>query len=304
MIYSHLVSLPSSEIIWEENNTIPFDELIVSWNALRPQRGRYLISIMVKSDNWSQWLSYAEWGTTRQKTFSFNDSIASSYQDTVQLKNSRIANAFRIKVSALDGADLNHFDSLYAYVTVQNQFKIHPIANLPSLQIPLTIFRSQQCLNHPRKNHLCSPTSLSMAIDYLLGKNTTDPIELAEKVHDDRFDIYGNWILNTAEVFSRLNGRYRCHVERLEDFNHLHRFLNQNLPVVVSIKGPLIGAPLPYQNGHLMLITGWDATHQRVLCADPAYGTDASTQTSYAIHDFINAWARRKNLSYNFGISE
>jgi hypothetical protein len=303
MKFSEIDSRAVHDGLWEKTDTMPFDELIVSWNAFRPLQGKYLIEISVrslKSPEWSEWLPYAEWGASHQKTFDSRGPIASSYQDIVRLQQGRLADGFRIRVSALDGASLARDMSLYANIAHLERFSIDSPPSLPAIRLPISSLRSQLILSHPRCRDLCSPTSTSMAIDYLLKKRAVDPAEFAEKVRDSAFDIYGNWILNIAESYHRLGSRFSCRVERLSGFSALHSHLSLGLPAVVSVLGPLPGSPMPYRNGHLILVAGWDPEKQQVITADPAYPSDEETFTSYAIGDFLNAWGRRKNLSYIF----
>lgn len=296
-IYSSLIHESSNQCVWEVA-TKPFNELIVSWNALRPQMGSYRFSVSVKSNSWSKYLPYAEWSKSSQRTYRSKNDLASTDQDIVKLNENRLANAFRVKVDAVDGADFTSFYALHACASDLNKYSIRHPGNLIPVRLPILSLRSQLTLQHQRPRHLCSPTSTSMAINYLLNSRDTDPTEFAEKAHDDGFDIYGNWILNVAESFTRIYKSYFARVERLSDFSKLHALLQVNVPVVVSVKGPLPGSFFPYQNGHLMLVHGYDK--KRVLCVDPAGPSDEATSTQYKLDDFLEAWGRRFNLSYVF----
>ena len=303
--YEHQVYEQGVEALWEETNVPAFDELIISWNAQRPPQGKHLISVSVHcSDNWSEWLPYAEWGAEGQKTFDSRHlpSSVCTYQDTVNLREELVGDGFCIKVESLEQANLEHFDTLYVSAAHLKQFDIHHPIELEPVCLPIESFYSQMTLNHPRHRDLCSPTSTCMALDYLLKKRSVHPLDFADKIHDGGFDIYGNWVLNIAESYERLQGLYNCRVERLHDFAALHQQLTLGLPVVVSVKGRLPRAPLPYNQGHLLLVYGYDPIEQRVFCADPAHPSDEQTPTYYYLNDFIAAWARRKNLSYVFSL--
>jgi hypothetical protein len=117
-------------------------------------------------------------------------------------------------------------------------------------------------------------------------------------VHDDEWDIYGNWILNTAQGYQETGGAFRPHVRRLNGFPAVHRYLSEGLPVVVSVRGPLEGAPHPYASGHLICVIGYEKG--RVYCIDSGFPDDASTWTSYAMSDFLTAWSRRGYIAYVF----
>ena len=286
MLFSHIVD----ERVWEEERVSPFEELILSWNAARPKTGEYQIFLSVHSQWWSDWMPYAFWGSDTQMSFRTQTPQACISQDTLIAKQK--LDGFRVKIVCKE-TDLSGFRVLYACTSNPTEFQSNPVGPLPGVQLPLKSLLSQRNLKHPRHLDLCSPTSTTMAIQFLLKEIDTDPLHFAKGAHDAGFDIYGNW----AEASHRLGEKFSCYIERLSGFTQLHELLLQELPVVVSVQGPLKGAPLPYANGHLILVSGWDPVQKRVLCADPA---EPNVMTSYALSDFLIAWGRRRNLAYLF----
>jgi hypothetical protein len=123
--------------------------------------------------------------------------------------------------------------------------------------------------------------------------------EFADKVHDDSYlDIYGNWLLNVAQAFDEMNGKAFFRVERLNNFEQLHNYLIKKIPVAVSVRGHLRGGAKVYDNGHFILVVGWNNKKQRVLCIDPAFSSSQKTLRAYAIKNFLQAWGTSRNLSY------
>lgn len=287
MAFSQIYS--STEPVWEEKETIPFNELILSWNGLRPAQGKWTFYVSLKE---GEWLKYAEWGPEGQGTFHSVGEFAESYQDAVTPKE--LCTSFRVKV---EGEDLSTLRSLTVCVSNLERHAIHSPAYLPSVLLPVG-GQSQMILNHPRCKDFCSPTATTTALNYLLGNKKIDPVAFAQLSHDDTFDIHGNWILNTAEAYNQT--QIGCHVERLSDFSALHAHLMRGEPVVVSVKGALPGAPKVYSSGHLICIIGFDG--ERVHCIDSAFPDDASTRVSYLLEDFLRAWGVRKNLAYVFRV--
>ncbi|HSX37328.1 MAG TPA: C39 family peptidase [Chlamydiales bacterium] len=291
------------ELIWELERTHPFDELILSWNGMRPKKGKWVFWVSLFVDTWSCWIRYAEWGPKLQKTFKYtaSGSKVESYQDAVYT-NEGLCNAFRIKTTAEGGADLKECHTLFACLSNLSNYSIlPPKKSLPSILLANFPRRSQLTLDHPRFLDLCSPTATTSAIHFLLKKRKPpDPLALAKKIHDMEFDIYGNWILNTAEAFHQLKGKFRCHVERLDAFSTLHTYLMKGLPVIASVRGPLTGSFRPLTFGHLLCVIGYDATTQHVLCVDSAFPEDDQTAVSYPLKNFLEAWARRYNITYLF----
>lgn len=291
----------SNEWVYEESDGNPFDELIVSWNGFRPSVGKWVFWIRLKQKDWSPWLRYAEWTADSQKTFksSPEGSWAESYQDAAYPKNG-FCHGFQIKITAEDGANLGTLESLFACASNLKKFQISTPGPLSTIQLRNVDGQSQMVLDHPRSRDLCSPTSTSTAVNYLLGYRLVSPTIFASKVRDVEFDIYGNWILNTAEAYEELKGSYKVHVQRLNGFQDLHSYLMQGIPVVVSLKGPLPGGALPYSSGHLLCVVGYDAEESKVYCIDSAFPSNDATRVSYSLTDFLEAWGRRKNLSYVF----
>jgi hypothetical protein len=155
-------------------------------------------------------------------------------------------------------------------------------------------------LSDPRNKRLCSPTALTAVIRFLAPQHSLDPLQTAERVWDQTSDIYGNWALNVAEGYAQLQGKLFCWAERLSRFEQVLSSLHQKLPLVLSVRGPLPGSALPYENGHLLVVKGFNADTKQVLCMDPAFETDAKTDVAYDLAPFIAAWQRRGQLAYVF----
>lgn len=287
-----------TEIYWQSEELPPFNELILSWNGLRPQGFWTFFVSLKQKDSWSPWLKYAEWGSDRQKTFksASADSFASSHQDAVTAKED--CTGFQVRVQS--GHSLESLHSLYVCLSQPSQFERRPPTILKPVFLTGVPYQSQMTLAHPRHRDFCSPTSTSMAINYLLRKQAVDPIHFAQSIRDEEFDIYGNWILNTAEAYQRLACGYRVYVERLNGFESIHKRLLEGNPVVVSVKGTIPGAPQPYSQGHLICITGFDPESKQVHCADPAFPTSEAVSAKYDLNDFLAAWGVRRNLAYVF----
>ena len=287
---------------WKLQHLLPFNELILSWNGIRPLKGKCLFYVSVKIENtfenhpqstssempsssfWSSWLLYASWGCDQQKTFfhTSSDGSVKVFQDTLEI--------------------LNEKTHLHLYTNGKRRsLPSSPSPPLPLHKVYLHVAGlSQMNLNHPRNKDLCSPTSTTAALRYLLNHDRVDPLHFAMKVWDSGFDIFGNWILNIAQASVTLGKKWLCWVERLNEFADIHRQLIRRIPVVVSVKGPLKGGALPYTQGHLMSVIGYDPTLKEVICIDPAFCSDDQTEVHYDLSDFIEAWNRRGNIAYLF----
>lgn len=290
------------EYIWKEELTDDFDEMIVSWNALRPIIGSYSFFISVKTDHWSEWIPYAYWSHDRQhgSNSSSTDDHLRVFQDEVKIQNGAFASGFQVKIVASDGACFLDFYTLHVCIT--NTQKV--IENVQTgrystvdIEIPLI---SQMKIEHPRNRDLCASTSTTAVVNFLAFHKNIHPASFAEKAYDHAFDIFGNWVLNIAQASAILGSQWNCSVQRLHGFECIYERLCQGIPVVVSVLGPLTGSATPYSQGHLMAIKGYDAETQQILCMDPAFPSDRATNTSYSFNDFMAAWARRRYVAFIF----
>lgn len=324
MIHSHFLHLQSFEqtsYTWTVQHLAPFDELLISWNAYRPLRGHYVILSRVLIQNlWSPWLLYAVWGSREQ--FSFHDTTTAapvhSFQDQVEILDQKVATGFCLRIEACNGASLDHFYSLYA-CTSKLGSPSPTIWSPPSHSIsPLSVPGiSQLLLNHPRAHGFCSPTSTTAVIQSFVSHQQLSPLCFARHVYDSGFDIYGNWAFNIAQAFvelfyfqasqkrrqsvnQALGSHWQCFYTRIKDIQWLWWCLGKGIPVVISVKGTLPGSFLPYSNGHLMVIKGYDAMTQHFLCMDPAFPSNEETEVAYPWQALMQAWERRHYLTYFF----
>lgn len=304
-IHSHSLPKHASQkicYIWTVPGTLPFDELLISWNALRPPCGHYaILSRLLIQDQWTSWLLYAVWGGKEQ--FSFQDAPfhipVRSFQDQVEVLDNKVATAFSIRVIAYGGATLENFYTLYACTSRMNA--PHLTYSSSSRSLSLTVPNiSQLSLNHPRPRSICSPTSTTAVIQYLLSDRQLDPLLFAKHVYDAGFDIYGNWSFNVAQAFVELGPKWQCFCARMPNMEGLWHSLNKGRPLVVSIKGALPGALLFYSSGHLIVIKGYDAKTHHFLCMDPAYPSNEQTEVAYPWQALMQAWENRHYLTYFF----
>jgi hypothetical protein len=276
---------------WREENLPPFDELILSWNGRR--EGQYHFYVSVKVKKWSEWLLYASWGVEGQRSYAGETSLARVYQDALIVQGGEKASGFRINVIGREKPPL----TLHVYTNGAKEEK--KVSLDSSILLPVRGL-SQITLNHPRFKDLCSPTSTTAVVRYLLNRDDVDPIHFAQNAHDQGFDIYGNWVLNTAEASHHLGAKWNVWVERLSGFADIIEQLLKKTPVIVSVRGPLKGSALPYAHGHLMTVIGFDPATQKVSCIDPAFESDEKSKTEYFLSNFLEAWNRRGKIAYVF----
>lgn len=141
------------------------------------------------------------------------------------------------------------------------------------------------------------PTSCTMLTSYVLNR-VVDPLDFARNSFDAGLDKYGSWPFNVAHAYECAQGEAHFCVARLSSFAGLHNHLKKGIPVVVSVRGAIEGAPRVYHNGHLLLVVGYDNKSKEVICHDPAAATANATVQRYALKHFLAAWERSHRLAY------
>lgn len=293
-----------SILLFTKEKVFPFSQLLFSWNALRPQQGYFSFYAQVrhgKTKEWDDWHHMIDWGSQVQRSYSSKLANFTNYVHVrLEVTKPILADAFRIKIVAHEGANL---DLLHAFaVSVANfyQFKAERGATfqgLKSIVLNTVPKISQFELNHPDKERICSPTSCSMLLEYLTGA-LVNPCLFANRVFDEGLQAYGSWPFNIAHAYELLRDKSWIFTVRLNSFKELHRQLNRGIPVIVSVRGYLPRAPKDYPYGHLLVVVGWNAQRQEVICHDPAFPSTEKTVVHYSVDDFLRAWERSNRLAY------
>lgn len=292
-------------LAFAKHGVMPFSQFIFSWNVVRPDKGYFSFLGAVrdaKTKRWYAWYKMADWGADRQQSYTSQAKDGSGYYHVrLEVPKGRKADAFRIRVKPHNGADLCLVRSLYVSLTdlcrFQSEVGAKSLARLSSVYIKGIPKYSQMMIDHERADGMCSPTSCSMLVSYLC-KNKINPRSFALNAHDKGLDAYGSWPFNTAHAFEECDGKINFRVERLSSFAMLHRLLCKGIPVIVSVRGTIPGGFKEYENGHLLVVVGFDALKKQVLCHDPAFPELKDIFSRYNLADFLGAWERSHRLAY------
>lgn len=282
-----------------------FSQLIFGWNAFRPPQGFY--SFFVKSRDagtkkWGKWHRMIDWGKDVQRSYMTSTDGSTKYIHVrLETELLKYADSFKIKIRGYEGACLSYLKGFVVTTTHFGNFKRETLGaelqNLKSVFIKGVPRISQFALEHAQNYRLCSPTSCSIFSHFITGQ-PTNPLEFAQHVFDQGLQIYGSWPFNTAHLFEQCNGELFFYPTRLNSFVQIYKQLKQGLPVVASVRGELPGGAKPYNDGHLLVIVGWDAQNQQVICHDPAFAAHKETRVRYPVYSFLRAWERSKRLVY------
>ncbi len=294
-----------AHLVFSKTDIAQFTQLIFSWNAFRPEKGHYAFHAQVRdatSKEWGAWHKMMEWGANVQRSFTSKIGDWTQYFHVrLETGTQRLADGFRLKIEIVNGADFSQFRGFSVSVSDFTKFNSEIGAkgsdSWPSIHLGGVPQKSQMLLEHPRCGDMCSPTSSSMLTSYLLMQYV-DPLDFAQKAYDSGLNAYGSWPFNTAHAFERCNGTFYFSTRRFASFAALLQHLKQDIPVVVSVRGYLRGAPKAYPKGHLLVVVGFDAQTREVICHDPAFHGDENIKIRYPLDVFLAAWERSHRLAY------
>lgn len=290
-------------VVFSKADVPKFNQLIFSFNSLRPKHGYFTFYVKPRfssSKQWGKWYKMLEWGKGVQRSFAkINRGDVSYDYVRLEMPTSDLADGFKVKVVADKRTSLSYLRMLSASVSNLSMFeieKVKDLVSLPSVEIKQIPLISQMALDHAHFKRMCSPVATSMLISYL-NKSKQDPVEFANKAYDNGLDAYGSWPFNTAAAFEVCPNRY-FRVARLSSFKDLHEHILHGTPVVVSVRGRINGAPQDYPKGHLILVVGWDKSSKEVIVHDPAFSNHSQVKIRYELSTFMRAWERSHRLAY------
>lgn len=285
-----------------------FTQLLVYWNGQIPKIGCWEIYAQVKyalNQKWSEPMLLMSWQKNQNCSYlkSCKDKKFKNYHVRLELENQQLADAFKIKILPKNKADIKSLSLIGATTCNIKEFektsyKEHK--NFKSTNYILKLPKiSQIATEHKDATRICSPTSLTMVLNYLSDKKL-NPNNTADQVYDNCLDAYGAWQYNVAYASDILHNKYYVHLKRLQSFQEVINDINKKLPVIVSVRGDIKGAAKSYQNGHLIVVIGYDSKKRKVICHDPAWTENNEVSKAYPLDDFLNAWAKSHHLAYCF----
>lgn len=283
----------NSPIILTDN----FDELVASWNVNTPENTYIELFIQVKiDDEWTMWYSYGKW-SSNSNSASVRDQIDKFGQlsiDTLEILWGEYADALRYKIELNREEKIAKTPSIKSiYLTLKTEKEdVEVLSEDINYLIELDVPERSQMLVPEIGNRICSPTSISMVLEYYGLNMETE--EVAAGVIDNEIDIYGNWSYNTSFVGSKGLNSY---VARFNSVDEIKKKIAEGIPVIASIKtkskNTLAGAPQTYPSGHLIVIRGFTEKYgeEYVIVNDPASPEAENVRREYKLSEFEAAWS-------------
>ena len=283
---------------------IRFNELLLSWNVATPAEAGFCVEARVGRSwdgVWSPYLYFGDCGDTVPP----GERVVAADEGKMDVDYFRSAERFdrvqyRVRAQAAPG-HANELRVERIAICVSDTTGIPPSVLQPTtvsepapaaawqrhLDVP---FRSQKTDRPEMKHKICSPTSVGMVLAYRGVVRTSE--EVAESCFDPTHQIWGNWPRNVQGAYSFGVPGY---LARFSDWADVERMIAAGQPLVISIRvnesGGLRGAPYDTTDGHLIVITGFDA-NGNVLVNDPAVATAEKGQLAYRRPDLEQVWMR------------
>jgi hypothetical protein len=256
----------------DEYRVAAFDRAVLSWNAA----GEAVFELGV-GDAWHR---VGKSGERPEGVKSGSVDV-----DTLVLKEPAVS--FRFRVTPAAGAVVTRVS-----VAHWRDGERRPFAAVrsPAWGRVLDVPQRSQVVEEKDPGRICSPTSLSMVLEFHGVKKPTR--EVCEGVYDHAAKIYGNWALNAAYAH-RASG-LEAWVARFMGLEDLEDEIAAGRPVVLSHrwkKGDLDGAPVAETDGHLIVVVGF-TDEGDVVVNDPA-ARPGGVRRTYQRRQIYTTWLER-----------
>lgn len=283
----------------------PFNDLVASWNVDVPQDAGFIVEIRLgrrSGDFWTPFYYLGRFGAApdpAQKTL--RDDNAWVNLDYIQSRNKfdRLQYRFQLfgsstpvirRVTLAYSNTLNDAELARRYREPVDPGPIETWAR--RLPVP---FRSQNWQDSPLRGEICSPTSVSMVLEYYGVKLPT--VAVCRAIYDADHRMYGNW-------WRAVQGAYtlgvRGYLERFGDYEGVKRHIARGEPVIASVRigrGDLRNYPQRFGGGHLVVIAGFDRDGN-ILLNDPAGRSPERGQIPVHPDDMAKIWLARGGVGY------
>ncbi len=260
----------------------PFDEAVLSWDIELGEGASAVLDASVRSGGvWSGWLRVARRGTAVCEEPTREDGVARIDVDTVVCRSP--GDAIRWRVVACGGPV--RVRSVWVTTTgigrggrVVTPGGLEPVVHA----VP---HKAQREAGDELGGRLCSPTSVAMVVE---SRGVRVGVgEMAARVYDADFDLYGNWVNNTLGA-SEMGVPMR--LTRIASWDEARSFL-ENGPMVISLRpfdeGELAGAGYSSESGHLIVVAGLDG-RGGAMVRDPAHADDSRRR--YRMTQLTRLW--------------
>ena len=281
-----------------------FDSLVPSINIIyKSKDAAALVQVAVKTEQgWSGLYKLFYLSKNYKKTFSdLKDKFISRKTDTVLPRTK--ASAFKLQITMLGQAKINLITAALTNKNIKHNTELSlESLGVKNIELPVKPISQKEYKIKSLRNEICSPTSLTMALNYFGKKVNLD--DTVKGVFDESAKIYGTWPFNTAFA-GELS--LKCCVTRCASLAQAEAEIYQGRPLVISVSfknGELKNAPIKETDGHLILLCGLDE-NGNFICIDPAAKTAKTARRIYSRKDLAKVWLKNKRgLAYAFAYED
>ncbi len=277
-----------------------FDSLVPSLNVIyKSKDAAVLMQCAVKTEQgWSPLYKLFYLSKNYKKTFSdLKDKFISRQADTI-IPRTKTA-AFKLQITVLGNAKINLITAALTNRDIKHNTELSlESLGVTNIELPIKPISQKEYKIKSLRNEICSPTSLTMALNYFGKKVNLD--NTIKGVFDEGAKIYGTWPFNTA--YAGELGLKSC-VVRCSSLAQAEAEIYQARPLIISIEfknGELKNAPVKQTEGHLIILTGLDENGD-FIAIDPAAKTAKTARRIYSRKDLAKVWLKNKRgLAYAF----
>ncbi len=297
-------SRPGTEVLTspEVDAGIPWDVLVVSWNAEIPADATLRVEARaVYPDRVTRYYVMGLWSgdaslNPRESVRKQKDEDGDVQTDTLVMK--RPGGSAQVRVTMNDVASLKFLGLSFADTKAKPEsLKPNKSAWGRVIEVP-----EKSQLAYEGGRGWCSPTATCMTLNYW-GKRLDrsdlgrDVPEVAAGVNDPKWPGTGNWPFNTAYAGSFAG--IRAYVTRFSDLSELEDWIAAGVPVVMSVLPRLLTGSDSASNGHLIVGIGF--TKDGDLVANDPWARLEKGQPVRRVYKRANAaaaWAASHNTVY------
>jgi hypothetical protein len=291
----------------EVTTAFPFTELIPSYNPNCPPKTGLRFDIRTRdarSGHWSPWFYLGCWGQTLGiEPRIINDPTGKVDIDTLILH--RPADAYQARVTfyslnldARANPTLRRLAISYSGIVrdaAEREKLISPVSIEPDFARDLPVpFRAQGLAAKPLRPEICSPTSVSMVMQYLGFDRPTE--ENALSIYDTEYGLFGNWA--RAVAWAGENG-FDAWLTRFRSWGQVKATIAQGQPIIASIrfkKGQCPSFVMQQTAGHLIVIRG--VTKDGDLIVNDPASKDKGNGAIYKAKELEIAWFGHGGVGY------
>lgn len=302
----------------EINAQIPWDQLIVSWNASAPAGTFVKVEAAASTAGRpAKFYTLAQWSPDgivfpRTSVGGQEDADGTVDTDTLILNHPATSAQIRITLGGTNGAmpALKYLGLSFANTRVPTATR--PPNRAAWGKIIATPEYSQHAYpgaagwsgpNSQPQYGWCSPASLAMLLSHWAEVLHRPELALtvpqvAASVYDRAYEGTGNWPFNTAFA-GGFSGLRSC-VTRWDDLAEVEDWIAAGIPVILSTRWDLLDPERPPdREGHLVVCIGF-TEHGDVVVNDPATWLDRgeSVRRIYKRDNVLRAWANSHHTVY------